>query len=47
MGTTKTMHAKEIFSDEWIIPEDVKSEIDNLVMNEGVGLGLQGMEIAT
>lgn len=47
VGTTKTTHAKEIFSDEWIIPQDVKSEIDNLVMNEGVGLGLQGMEIAT
>ena len=46
-GTTKTKNAELIFTEDWVLSDSVKKEIDDLVLAEGSGVGLPGMDIQT
>jgi len=46
-GSVTPAEATENIGGDWEMPADVKKEIDDLVLAEGSGVGLSGMEIAT
>ncbi len=46
-GSVTPAEATENIGGDWAMPADVKKEIDDLVLAEGSGVGLSGMEIAT
>ena len=36
-----------MFTEDWVISDSIKKEIDDLVLSEGSGVGLSGMDIQT
>jgi len=46
-GSTKPENSIENLGGDWDMPDDLKNEIDKLVLNVGSGVGKSGMEIAT
>ena len=46
-GSVTPTEATDNIGGDWDMPVDLKKEIDSLVLSEGSGIGLPGMEIAT
>lgn len=46
-GSVTPTEATDNIGGDWDIPVDLKKEIDSLILSEGSGIGLPGMEIAT
>ena len=46
-GSVTPTEATDNIGGDWDMPVDLKNEIDSLVLSEGSGVGLPGMEIAT
>ncbi len=46
-GSVTPQQATQNVGGDWDIPAEVKKQIDDLVLSEGSGVGLPGMEIAT
>ncbi len=46
-GSVTPTEATDNIGGDWDMPVDLKNEIDRLVLSEGSGVGLPGMEIAT
>jgi aryl-alcohol dehydrogenase-like predicted oxidoreductase len=46
-GSVTPTEATDNIGGDWNMPVDLKKEIDSLVLSEGSGIGLPGMEIAT
>ena len=46
-GSTKPDNAKENLGGDWDMPDELKKQIDKLVLSIGSGVGKSGMEIAT
>ena len=46
-GMVKTAEVDENVGGDWEMPAEVKQQIDDLVLNEGAGVGMPGMAIAT
>ena len=46
-GSVTPTEATDNIGGDWDIPVDLKKEIDSLILSEGAGIGLPGLEIAT
>jgi aryl-alcohol dehydrogenase-like predicted oxidoreductase len=46
-GSVNPAEANDNLGGDWEMSPEIKSEIDNLVLSEGSGVGTSGMEIAT
>ena len=46
-GSVTPANATENLGGDWEMPDDIRKEIDTLVLSEGSGVGTSGMEIAT